>query len=139
MAAPARDDQSVWFGRFVDGEIAGNAWTEVGGTPIDAAETVLDPQVDGYRLSGTKYYTTGSIFAEWADVYARRHRHGQDDDFAIAVVDTRVGGVTVTTTGTASASAGRAAVRRRSRGCRSRPTTSSRSTSGSPTRPRSTS
>ena len=58
-------------------------------------ETVLDPQVDGYRLSGTKYYTTGSIFAEWADVYARRHRHGQDDDFAIAVVDTRVGGVTV--------------------------------------------
>ena len=70
-------DQSVWFGRFVDGEIAGNAWTEVGGTPIDTAETVLDPQVDGYRLSGTKYYTTGSIFAEWADVYARRHRHGR--------------------------------------------------------------
>jgi len=88
-------DQSVWFGRFVDGEIAGNAWTEVGGTPIGAAETVLDPQVDGYRLSGTKYYTTGSIFAEWADVYARRHRHGQEDDFAVAVVDTRVGGVTV--------------------------------------------
>ena len=52
-------------------------------------------QVDGYRLSGTKYYTTGSIFAEWADVYARRHRHGREDDFAIAVVDTRVGGVTV--------------------------------------------
>ena len=28
-------DQSVWFERFVDGEIAGNAWTEVGGTTID--------------------------------------------------------------------------------------------------------
>jgi alkylation response protein AidB-like acyl-CoA dehydrogenase len=88
-------DQSVWFERFVDGEIAGNAWSEVGGTAIDTQETVLDPQVDGYRLTGTKYYTTGSIFAEWADVYARRHRHGQDDDFAMAVVDTRVSGVTV--------------------------------------------
>jgi len=88
-------DQSVWFERFVDGEIAGNAWSEVGGTAIDTQETVLDPQVDGYRLTGTKYYTTGSIFAEWADVYARRHRHGRDDDFAVAIVDTRVSGVTV--------------------------------------------
>ncbi len=25
-------DQSVWFGRFVDGEIAGNAWADVGRT-----------------------------------------------------------------------------------------------------------
>ena len=88
-------DQSVWFERFVDGEIAGNAWSEVGGTAIDTQQTILDPLVDGYRLTGTKYYTTGSIFAEWADVYARRHRHGQDDDFAIAIVDTRLGGVTV--------------------------------------------
>ena len=88
-------DQAVWFERFVDGEIAGNAWTEVGDTAIDTFQTVLDPQVDGYRLTGTKYYTTGSIFAEWADVHARRHRHGQDDDFAIAIVDTRGGGVTV--------------------------------------------
>ena len=89
-------DQHVWFERFVAGEIAGNAWSEVGGTAIDTQQTVLDPQVDGYRLTGTKYYTTGSIFAEWADVYARRHRHGQEDDFAIAIVDTRATGVSVT-------------------------------------------
>jgi alkylation response protein AidB-like acyl-CoA dehydrogenase len=89
-------DQHVWFERFVAGEIAGNAWSEVGGTAIDTQQTVLDPQVDGYRLTGTKYYTTGSIFAEWADVYARRRRHGQADDFAIAIVDTRAAGVTVT-------------------------------------------
>ena len=88
-------DQSVWFGRFVDGEIAGNGWAEVGGTAIDARQAVLDSQVDGYRLTGTTYYTTGSIFAEWADVYARRHRPGQEDDLASAVVDTRAHGVTV--------------------------------------------
>jgi alkylation response protein AidB-like acyl-CoA dehydrogenase len=88
-------DQQPWFERFVGGEIAGNAWSEVGGTTIDTQQTVLVPQVDGYRLTGTKYYTTGSIFAEWADVYVRRHRPGQDDDFAIAIVDTRCAGVTV--------------------------------------------
>jgi alkylation response protein AidB-like acyl-CoA dehydrogenase len=89
-------DQQVWFERFVSGEIAGNAWSEVGSTSIETQQTVLVPQVDGYRLTGTKYYTTGSIFAEWADVYARRHRPGQDDDFAIAIVDTRSRGVSVT-------------------------------------------
>ncbi len=56
---------------------------------------MLDPQIDGYRLTGTKSDTTGSIFAEWADVHARRHRHGLEDDFATAVVDTRLSGVTV--------------------------------------------
>ncbi len=88
-------DQSVWFGRFVDGEIAGNAWADVDGAAIGTQQTVLDPQIDGYRLTGRKYDTTGSIYAEWADVHARRHRHGQEDDFATAVVDTRLSGVTV--------------------------------------------
>lgn len=89
-------DQSAWFERFVAGEIAGNAWSEVGGTAIDTQRTVLRQADDGtWRLNGTKYYTTGSIFAEWADVYVRRERPGRDDDFAIAIVDTRAPGVTV--------------------------------------------
>lgn len=93
-------DQSAWFQRFVSGEIAGNAWSEIGATPIDSQRTVLTAQADGtYRLDGTKYYTTGTIFAEWADVYVRRtnpHRPEEgEDDFAIAIVDTRLGGVTV--------------------------------------------
>ena len=72
MAARLGDDQSAWFGRFVAGEIAGNAWSEVGSTTIDTQQTVLTPDGDGYRLDGTKYYTTGTVFAEWADVYVRR-------------------------------------------------------------------
>ncbi|CAB4701767.1 MAG: monooxygenase [Actinobacteria bacterium] len=94
-------DQRVWFERFVAGEIAGNAWSEVGPTPIDSQRTVLTalPGDQGYRLDGTKYYTTGSIFAEWADVYARLERpHRPEegvDDFVIAIVDTRAAGVSV--------------------------------------------
>ena len=95
----ARHDQSVWFARFVAGEIAGNAWSEVGSTAIDTQRTVLDPRptADPSRaLDGTKYYTTGSIFAEWADVL-RPAATGtaEEDDFAIAIVDTRAAGVTV--------------------------------------------
>lgn len=83
-------DQSRWFQRFVAGEIAGNAWTETGSTAIDDAQTQVT-LVDGrYVVNGRKYYTTGTIFAEWADVYVK---HG--DGFAIALVDTRQPGVVV--------------------------------------------
>jgi alkylation response protein AidB-like acyl-CoA dehydrogenase len=91
-------DQRVWFDRFVAGEIAGNAWSEVGATGIDTQQTVLRRDGAGYRIDGAKYYTTGSIFAEWADVYTRRvggEGGTGEDDFAIAIVDTREPGVTV--------------------------------------------
>lgn len=90
-------DQRVWFDRFVAGEMAGNAWSEVG-SDIDLPRTVLRPRADGsYRLDGTKYYTIGTIFAEWADVHARVARPGHPDEVedptAIALVDTRDPGV----------------------------------------------
>ena len=91
-------DQRGWFARFVAGEIAGNAWSEVGSTAIDTQRTVLtrDPgDPSAYLLDGTKYYTTGSIFAEWADVLVRRVTPGEEDDLATAIVDTRAAGVTV--------------------------------------------
>ncbi|MCX6400848.1 MAG: acyl-CoA dehydrogenase family protein [Propionibacteriales bacterium] len=90
-------DQRVWFDRFVNGEIAGNAWSEVGATSIDTQSTLLAGQPDGsYRLTGSKFYTTGTVYAEWADVYARREVPGAETDFAIALVDTREPEVTVT-------------------------------------------
>ncbi len=98
-------DQWVWFDRFVAGEVAGHAWSEIGSTPIDSQHTVLSRRPDGsYRLNGSKYYTTGTIYAEWADVYVRVEDYRPDgvrrpDDlsrFAIALVDTRLPGVTVT-------------------------------------------
>ncbi|CUR57150.1 putative acyl-CoA dehydrogenase [metagenome] len=93
-------DQRVWFDRFVAGEMVGNAWSEVGSS-IDLPRTVLRPRADGsYRLDGTKYYTTGSIFAEWADVHARVATPGHPDEVeeatAIAIVDLRDPGVVVT-------------------------------------------
>lgn len=84
------DDQTLWFDRFNSGQIAGNAWSEAGATAIDTQRTRLTADsTGGYRISGTKFYTTGSIFAQWADVYALRQRPGHSDDFVIALVDTR--------------------------------------------------
>lgn len=85
------DDQSAWFARFVAGEIAGNAWSETGATTIDTQQTVLSIDGDGYRLNGRKFYTTGSIFAEWMDVYARH----EDGHFVIALVATDQPGVQI--------------------------------------------
>lgn len=85
-------DQRRWFRRFVAGEIVGNAWSEAGATAVGTQRTLLTRSGDGFRLDGTKYYTTGCIYAEWADVQVCRR---DEDDLAIAVVDLRADGVTV--------------------------------------------
>lgn len=83
-------DQSRWFARFVAGEIAGNAWTETGSTAIGDAQTTVTQRDGRAVVNGRKYYTTGTIFAEWADVYVK-----DGDGWATALVDTRQPGVVV--------------------------------------------
>jgi alkylation response protein AidB-like acyl-CoA dehydrogenase len=62
-----------WFARFVAGETVGNASTEIGGTALGAVGTTATPAYGGnaggtWLLNGEKYYSTGSIFAEWIAV-----------------------------------------------------------------------
>ncbi|MCG2624742.1 acyl-CoA dehydrogenase family protein [Arthrobacter sp. I2-34] len=84
--------RAVWLKRFVDGEIAGNSWTEVGAVKIGDVVTKVEPQPDGtFRINGTKYYSTGSIFADWIDTFAQRTDDGTK---VIAVVDAHQPGVT---------------------------------------------
>ena len=84
------EDVRHWFDRFTAGEIAGNAWTETGSTSIDGPQTEVT-RVDGQLIiNGRKFYSTGTIFAEWADVHAR-----EGDQLVIALVDTRQPGVVV--------------------------------------------
>ncbi|MEH2039970.1 acyl-CoA dehydrogenase family protein [Nostoc sp.] len=56
-----------WLKAVVDGAIIGLATTELeskrsGGGQV--ANTKLTPDGDGYRLNGTKYYSTGSLYAD---------------------------------------------------------------------------
>ncbi|MBU4631344.1 acyl-CoA dehydrogenase family protein [Pseudomonas chlororaphis] len=84
---PARD---LWFKRFVDGDIVGCAWTEIGSVAIGDVITRVSPDGDKWRLNGEKFYSTGSIFSDWIDVYARRSDTGGD---VIAAVRTRQPGI----------------------------------------------
>lgn len=82
----ARDE---WFRRFVAGELVGNAWTEVGSVAIGDVITRVRRDGDGWILDGEKYYSTGSIFADWIDVSAR----DEDGRDVIAAVRTNQPGV----------------------------------------------
>ena len=89
------DDAEVrnrWFARFVGGQLVGNAYTERGGNELGTLNTRLLEHDGLLRLTGKKYYCTGTIFADWAAVAATvpgvAGRH-------IAVVSTQHSGVRI--------------------------------------------
>ncbi|GGC53228.1 acyl-CoA dehydrogenase family protein [Chelatococcus reniformis] len=59
-----------WTERFARGEITGNAWTEIGDARVAAFLTRVTERDGQFFLDGAKYYTTGSLFADWIDVGA---------------------------------------------------------------------
>ncbi|MCY6411600.1 monooxygenase [Acinetobacter sp. VNH17] len=92
LNAQRDSDQSHWFKRFVAGEIAGNAWTEIGTVKIGDVITKVTHHGDQWLVSGQKYYTTGSIFAEWFDLFAQIEETGE---LVIAATRTQQEGVTI--------------------------------------------
>ena len=84
-------ERDRWFARFVDGELFGNAWTEVGNVALGSVITKVSRRGDRWVVNGAKYYSTGSIFADWIDVYAQ-HADGRD---VIVAVPTKQPGVTL--------------------------------------------
>lgn len=78
--------RDAWYGRALAGDLVGNAQSEQTATS-DLATTLTS--VDGeLRLNGRKYYTTGSIYADWIDLSARYN----DEDHQV-IVSTRTPGV----------------------------------------------
>lgn len=75
LVAP-RAEGEVWLRRFGKGEIAGNAWSEIGKVRLGETFTKVTPEGEGFRVDGEKYYSTGTIFADWIDTYAVRSDNG---------------------------------------------------------------
>lgn len=84
-------EAAPWFRRFAAGETFGSAWTELGNRQGEVQTLVRRGPDGGWRLSGQKYYSTGTIFADWIDVFARDGETGAD---VIALVPARAVGVT---------------------------------------------
>jgi alkylation response protein AidB-like acyl-CoA dehydrogenase len=88
---PAGEQRDEWLARFVKGEIFGNAWTEAGDAALGSVKTRVAQRDGRWVVNGEKYYSTGSIFADWIDVYAQR----EDGGDVIVAVAARQPGVTL--------------------------------------------
>jgi len=61
---PDSAERDRWFGRFIDGELVGSGWTEIGTVKLGDVITRITPAENGWTLSGEKFYSTGTLFAD---------------------------------------------------------------------------
>lgn len=66
--APVKSRQE-WYDRVLDGDVFGGAFGEIGAAN-GVIRARIRPDGDDYRLSGHKYYSTGSLYADWLTVTA---------------------------------------------------------------------
>lgn len=66
------EQNKIWLKKVASGEIIGNAFTEISSKNVGTLsfETTLSPEGKGYRLNGTKYFSTGTLYADWVVVMA---------------------------------------------------------------------
>jgi alkylation response protein AidB-like acyl-CoA dehydrogenase len=91
LAAVDPRERQRWLPEVVRGAIFGNATVERATRDIFGFETTLTPDGDGWVLSGTKYYSTGSLYADFVSVAART----PDGSVASAIVPADRAGVTL--------------------------------------------
>lgn len=66
LTHPDPELRERWLRRVADGVIVGNAQSELGNRSFwENATTVLRDPARGWRLNGKKFYSTGSLFADW--------------------------------------------------------------------------
>lgn len=85
--------ETFWTAELARGAIFGNAVSELGGAAVGSLrfKTALTPDGTGYRMSGTKYYCTGSLFADWISVFAAK----DENTLAAVVVPAKRAGITM--------------------------------------------
>jgi alkylation response protein AidB-like acyl-CoA dehydrogenase len=69
---PPGQNRDRWIKEILSGAVFGNATSEREGA-LGTAEyaTALTPDEDGWLLSGTKFYTTGTMYSDWVMVVAQ--------------------------------------------------------------------
>ena len=82
-----------WMRLAAEGVIFGNATTELGEGALGALQTTLSRDGDAWRLDGDKYYSTGTLYADWISVSAQRLNADGSSDRVIALVPSEAEGV----------------------------------------------
>lgn len=69
---PNDEVRNLWLQRIADGAIIGLGFTEISNQNVGKLvfETKLTRDGDNYRLSGTKYFSTGTLYSDWVVVLA---------------------------------------------------------------------
>lgn len=84
-------ESTRWREEIRAGRFVGGAWSETGGDSLLELATRVERRGESYLLNGRKYYSTGSLFADWISVLAK------DDagELVLAVVAVDAPGVLV--------------------------------------------
>lgn len=85
--------RDAWYARIAAGVTVGNASTEIGGNALGTLNTTLARTADGLRLTGKKYYSTGTIFSDYTRVSVSVEERPGERGFVL--VRTDAPGVTV--------------------------------------------
>lgn len=66
---PVKD---IWLARIAAGDLIGNGFTELNTKNAGQFEfdTALTADGEGFRLNGTKYFSTGTLYADWVGIMA---------------------------------------------------------------------
>jgi alkylation response protein AidB-like acyl-CoA dehydrogenase len=68
-AEGAEQERLRWFERYLQGAVLGNAGWEVGGAN-GAISARITADGEHFRASGSKFYSTGSLYADWVSAVA---------------------------------------------------------------------
>lgn len=82
-----------WLQRAAAGEIFGNATTEIGDGALGKPATRITREAGVLRLNGTKYYSSGSLYADWIAVSAQLQEDDGSEQPVIALVRADAPGV----------------------------------------------
>lgn len=80
-AEGAEQERQLWFARYLQGAVLGNAGWEVGGAN-GAISARIVREGDHYRANGSKFYSTGSLYADWISAVAL-DEHDQPRSFIL--------------------------------------------------------
>ncbi|GJD95039.1 monooxygenase [Methylobacterium iners] len=91
LCSSSAEWRTRWTARISAGETVGSGVSETGGAKVGQFDTRLRQVGSEYVVDGRKFYTTGSLFADWI------HLSAEDEDGAavVAAVPTRALGVDI--------------------------------------------
>jgi alkylation response protein AidB-like acyl-CoA dehydrogenase len=91
LNAERSDTNDTWLKRFLGGDFVGGGWTEANNVTLANIATTISAANDHWVVSGSKYYATGSLYADWLDVLGRT----DDGSLLTALVRSDQPGVTL--------------------------------------------